>query len=335
MKARLFSDRRPTRATAFLAGCGVLVALVHPCAPAVAQAQPDRPVRLVIPYPPGGGTDITARAIAVRLGEALQQPVVLENRPGATGMIGAAHVARSSPDGQTVLFGAASEMASNASLYRKMAYDPRVDLEPVSLIAVFPLVLVSSAGPRLSLRVVLDRARSHPGTVTFGSIGAGSPQHLAGELLAAMAKVTLVHVPYKGSGPLVQDAVGGHVDVAISSVPPAVPLVAAGRLQALAVTSSRRASSLADVPTVAELGYPAFDFSTWVAAALPKGAPSAMINRFNRAFVTALSFPEVKATLVKQGAEPVGSSPDQLRGFIRSQIERTDSIVARTGLQLD
>ena len=303
--------------------------------PAAAQSTPDRPVRLVIPYPPGGGTDITARAIAARLGEALQQPVVLENRPGATGMIGAAHVARSAPDGQTVLFGAASEMAINASLYRKMPYDPRTDLEPVSLIAVFPLVLVSAAGPRLSLRVVVDRARSHPGTVTYGSIGAGSPQHLAGELLAAMAKVSLVHVPYKGSGPLVQDALGGHVDIAISSVPPAVPLVSAGRLQALAVTSSRRASALPEVPTVAELGYPGFDFSTWVAAALPKGAPSALVARLHRAFVASLSYPEVKATLVKQGAEPVGSSPEHLRGFVRAQIERADLIVARSGLQLD
>lgn len=187
MKARSSGCRRAC-ATALIVASGAMVVLLHPCAPAIAQGQPDRPVRLVIPHPPGGGTDITAQAIAGRLGEALQQPVVLENRPGATGMIGPSHVARSSPGGQTVLFGAASEMAINTRLYRRMACDRRTDLEPVSLIAVFPLVLVSSAGSRLSLRVVLDRARTQPGTVTCGSVGAGSPQHLAGERLAPMSR---------------------------------------------------------------------------------------------------------------------------------------------------
>jgi tripartite-type tricarboxylate transporter receptor subunit TctC len=329
------SVRLQARTTLCFGAIGILSASLA-LSPAASLAQaPDRPIRLVIPYPTGGGTDITARAIAARLSEALQQPVIIENRPGATGMVGAAYVARSTPDGQTVLFGAASEMAINTSLYRKMAYDPRTDLEPVSLIAVFPLVLVSHPATRPTLAKVLATARSNPGTITYGSIGAGSPQHLAGELLSAMAKVSLVHVPYKGSGPLVQDAIGGHVHVAISSVPPAVPLVASGRLQALAVTSSRRATALPDTQTVAELGFTGFDFSTWVASALPRGAPAAMVTRFNKAFVSALAFPEVQSTLLKQGAEPVGSTPEQLRSFIRSQIERSDLIVSRSGLQLD
>src|SRR5688572_19081834 len=192
------------RAALFLAFAG---------APATASAQPGaypaKPVKLVIPYPPGGGTDITGRAMAQKLSEFLGQTVVIENKPGATGMIGAASVAKAAPDGYTVLFGAASEMAINASLFKTMSYDPRTDFEPVSLIAAFPLVFVAPASSTKTLPELVDAARAKPGTVSYGSIGSGSPQHLAAELLSSMATVKFIHVPYKGSGPLVQDAVGG------------------------------------------------------------------------------------------------------------------------------
>ncbi len=228
--------------------------------PSLAMAQPAsypvKPVKLVIPYPPGGGTDITGRAMAQRLSEFLGQSVVIENRPGATGMIGAASVAKSAPDGYTVLFGAASEMAINASLFKNMTYDPRTDFEPVSLLATFPLVFVAPAATSQSLGELIETARAKPDTVSYGSIGSGSPQHLAAELLSSMAKARFLHVPYKGSGPLVQDAVGGHLNMAVSSVPPAVPLVRSGKLRALAVTSSKRSEALPDVPTMAELGFP-------------------------------------------------------------------------------
>ena len=200
---------------------------------AAAETYPTKPIRFVIPYPPGGGTDITGRIMAKALAEELGQPVVLENKPGATGMIGADAVVKARPDGYTVLFGAASEMAINASLFGKMAYNPRSDLVPVSLVATFPLVFVTAAGTAGGLPDLIRRAKDQPGSVSFGSIGQGSPQHLAGELLSTMAVAELLHVPYKGSGPLVQDAVAGHVSMAISSVPPAVPLVEAGKDRAI------------------------------------------------------------------------------------------------------
>jgi tripartite-type tricarboxylate transporter receptor subunit TctC len=294
---------------------------------------PTKTVKLVIPYPPGGGTDITGRAMAQRLSELLGQSVVIENKPGATGMIGAASVAKSAPDGYTVLFGAASEMAINASLFKNMTYDPRTDFEPVSLVATFPLVFVAPAGRTQSLGDLIEIARAKPGTVSYGSIGSGSPQHLAAELLSSMAKAKLLHVPYKGSGPLVQDAVGGHIDMAVSSVPPAVPLVRSGKLRALAVTSALRSEALPDVPTMAELGFPGYEFNTWVGVALPKGAPKQIVDRLREGLVTTLAAADVQATLKDQGAVPVGSTPEQFRQFVREEVAKSDRIVAEANIQ--
>lgn len=296
-------------------------------------AYPTKTVRLVIPYPPGGGTDITGRAMAQRLSEFLGQSVVIENKPGATGMIGAASVAKAAPDGYTVLFGAASEMAINASLFKTMSYDPRTDFEPVSLIAAFPLVFVAPATSTKTLPELVDAARDRPGTVSYGSIGSGSPQHLAAELLSSMASVKFIHVPYKGSGPLVQDAVGGHLDMAVSSVPPAVPLVRSGKLRALAVTSAKRSEALPDVPTMAELGYAGYEFNTWVGVALPKGTPKPIAERLRDGMVAALAAPDVQAALRDQGAIPVGSTPEQFRSFVRDEVAKSDRIVASAGIQ--
>ena len=296
---------------------------------------PNRAIRFVIPYPPGGGTDITGRIMARALSEELSQPVVLENKPGATGMIGADVVVKAKPDGYTVLFGAASEMAINASLFRKMTYDPRSDLVPVSLVATFPLVFVTAAGNPGSLADLIRQAKAQPNSVSFGSIGQGSPQHLAGELLSTMASADLLHVPYKGSGPLVQDAVAGHVSMAISSVPPAVPLVEAGKLKALAVTSTTRLEVMPEVPTVAELGFPGYDFGTWVGMSVPVGTPQEVIARLQEATARALAHPSVRAALRDQGAVPVGSSSEKFRSFIEGEIEKSDQIVARASVHLD
>lgn len=298
-------------------------------------AYPSRPVKLVVPYPPGGGTDITSRALAQRLSGILGQPVVVENKPGATGMIGADMVAHSKPDGYTVLFGAASEMALNASLFKAMTYNPRTDLQPVSLVASFPLVFVVPANNAGSLSTLVDNARKSPGTVSYASIGQGSPQHLAGELLLSMAGVSMIHVPYKGSGPMVQDAIAGHVGMAISSLPPAVPLVKAGKLRALAVTSAKRSAALPDVPTMAELGYAGYDFTTWVAVAVPAGTPAAVASRLHDALVQALAMPDVQVVLREQGAEPIGSTPERLRAFILDEIAKSDRIVSRAAIRLE
>jgi tripartite-type tricarboxylate transporter receptor subunit TctC len=318
------------RAALFLAFAG---------APATASAQPGaypaKPVKLVIPYPPGGGTDITGRAMAQKLSEFLGQSVIIENKPGATGMIGAASVAKSAPDGYTVLFGAASEMAINASLFKNMAYDPRTDFEPVTLVATFPLVFIAPATTNQSLKELIEAARAKPDSVSYGSIGSGSPQHLAAELLSSMAKARFLHIPYKGSGPLVQDAVGGHVDTAVSSVPPAVPLVRAGKLRALAVTSSARSEALPDVPTMAELGFAGYEFNTWVGVAVPKGTPKEVVDRLRDGMVNALGASEVQAALRDQGAVPAGTTAEQFRQFVHDEVAKSDRIVSQAGIQLE
>lgn len=311
--------------------------LAFAAAPATASAQPSgyptKPVKLVIPYPPGGGTDITGRAMAQKLSDFLGQSVVIENKPGATGMIGAASVAKSAPDGYTVLFGAASEMAINASLFKNMTYDPRSDFEPVTLVATFPLVFIAPATTTQSLKELIEAARAKPDTVSYGSIGSGSPQHLAAELLSSMAKAKFLHIPYKGSGPLVQDAVGGHVTMAVSSVPPAVPLVRSGKLRALAVTSSARSEALPDVPTMAELGFAGYEFNTWVGVAVPKGTPKEVVDRLRDGMVAALAASEVQATLRDQGAVPAGTTAEQFRQFVHDEVAKSDRIVSQAGIQ--
>jgi tripartite-type tricarboxylate transporter receptor subunit TctC len=316
------------RAALFLAFAGAPVA-----ASTQPGAYPAKPVKLVIPYPPGGGTDITGRAMAQKLSEFLGQSVVIENRPGATGMIGAASVAKSAPDGYTVLFGAASEMAINASLFKTMTYDPRTDFEPVTLVATFPLVFIAPATTTQSLKELIEAARAKPDSVSYGSIGSGSPQHLAAELLSSMAKVRFLHIPYKGSGPLVQDAVGGHVDMAVSSVPPAVPLIRTGKLRALAVTSSARSEALPDVPTMAELGFAGYEFNTWVGVAVPKGTPKEVVDRLRDGMVAALGASEVQATLRDQGAVPAGTTAERFRQFVHDEVAKSDRIVSQAGIQ--
>lgn len=327
----LLSRRTSLRATALLLASGAVPRL----AKAEPAAYPAKPIKLVIPYPPGGGTDITGRAMAQKLSELLGQSVVIENRPGATGMIGAASVAKSAPDGYTVLFGAASEMAINASLFKNMAYDPRTDFEPVSLLATFPLIFVAPASSSRSLGDLIAAAKAKPDSVSYGSIGSGSPQHLAAELLSSMAKARFLHVPYKGSGPLVQDAVGGHIDMAVSSVPPAVPLVRSGKLRPLAVTSSKRSEALPDVPTMAELGFPGYAFETWVGVAVPKGTPKEIVVRLQAGLSAALTSHEVQVALRDQGAVPAGSTPEQFRQFVRDEVAKSDRIVSEAGIELE
>lgn len=329
--AFLLSRRASLRAALLTVASGSVPLL----AKAEPAAYPAKPIKLIVPYPPGGGTDITGRAMAQKLSELLGQSVVIENRPGATGMIGAASVAKSAPDGYTVLFGAASEMAINASLFKNMAYDPRTDFEPVSLLATFPLIFVAPAATSRSLHDLIAAAKAKPDSISYGSIGSGSPQHLAAELLSGMAKARFLHVPYKGSGPLVQDAVGGHIDMAVSSVPPAVPLVRSGKLRALAVTSTKRSDALPDVPTMAELGFSDYAFETWVGVAVPKGTPADIVDRLRAGLSAALASNDVQATLRDQGAVPVGSTPEQFRQFVRAEVAKSDRIVSEAGIQLE
>lgn len=298
-----------------------------------AQDWPAKPIRMIHPYAAGGPADLLGRIVGDRLAKVLGQPIVQESRPGAAGNIGAEAVAKSAPDGYTVLFGAASEMAINASLFKSMTYEPRTDFEPVSLIATFPLVFVAPTTTQQSLLELIDAARAKPDSISYGSIGSGSPQHLAAELLSSMAKAKFIHIPYKGSGPLVQDAVGGHVNMAVSSVPPVVPLVRSGKLRALAVTSRVRSQALPDVPTMAELGFADYEFNTWVGVAVPKGTPKEIVDRLREGLVGALAASEVQAALRDQGAVPVGSTAEQFRQFVREEVAKSDRIVSQAGIQ--
>jgi tripartite-type tricarboxylate transporter receptor subunit TctC len=297
------------------------------------EAYPARLVKILVPFGPGGSTDIISRLIGKQLETMTGKPFVIENKPGATGMIGAASVAKAPADGYTVLFGAASEMAINASLFKNMSYDPRTDFEPVTLVATFPLVFVAPANSTQSLQELIEAARARPSTISYGSIGSGSPQHLAAELLSSMAKARFLHIPYKGSGPLVQDAVGGHINMAVSSVPPAVPLVRAGKLRALAVTSAVRSEALPDVPTMAELGFAGYEFNTWVGVAVPKGTSKEIVDKLRVGLVGALAAAEVQSALRDQGAVPVGSTAEQFRQFVRDEVAKSDRIVAQAGIQ--
>ena len=290
---------------------------------------PSKTVKLVIPYPPGGGTDITGRAMAQRLSELLGQSVVIENRPGATGMIGAAGVAKSAPDGYSVLFGAASEMAINVSLFKTMTYDPRNDFEPVSLVATFPLVFVAPASRPESLAQLIDAARTKPASVSYGSIGSGSPQHLAAELLSSMAKVKFLHVPYRGEAPAITGLLTGDFDFIAATTGPISERIRNGELRALAVTGPKRAAAAPEIPTVGEAGLPGYVVTGWFGLLAPAKTPSAIIERLNAEINRVL--PSLRERHAELGTELVGGSPAEFRTFIASELDKWARVVKASG----
>ena len=312
------------------------LAILTPHAAAAADVYPAKPVRFVVAFPPGGGTDIIARSIAQKLAERLAQQVVVDNRPGAGGNIGTDIVAKSAPDGYTILMGSAGPLAINASLFKTMPFDPIRDLAPVTLAASTPNVLV--VHPSLNAATVKDLialARARPGEINFASSGYGTPAHLAGELFNSMAGVKLVHVPYKGAAPALADLLGGQVQLMFSTMPPALPHVKDGKLRALAVTSAKRSPAAPELPTVDEIALPGFEANTWHGVVVPAGTPAVIVARLNSEIVAILHLPDVVERLSGQGAEALGSTPEEFATYIKSETVKWAKVVRDSGAKAE
>jgi len=300
-----------------------------------AQAYPAKPIRIVVPYPPGGSGTIIARLLGQKLTESWGQQVIVDSRPGASGMIGAELVAKAPPDGYTLLAGYTAEVAINLSLFAKIAYDPRRDFEPIALMGVVPMVLlVHPSVPVKSVKDLTDLARRKPGEMTYASAGPGSPAHLAHELLKRSAGVDMVHVPYKGAAPALIDLLGGHVFTYFSGMPPAMPHVRGGKLRGLAVSTAKRSSAAPDIPSVGE-AIPGFDIPTWFSLLAPAGTPRDIVARLNAETVRALNSPDVKPKLAEQGAETASLTAEQFAAFVKAEIEKYARIVKESGARVE
>ena len=322
----------------FFCTLALACAAILPLMPAAhADAFPDRPITLVIPFPPGGPTDAMARTLAAEMKDRLGQPMVVENRAGAGGNIGAEYVARAAPDGQTLLFGTSGPLAINASLYRKINYDPSKSFAPVIQVGHLPNILVVNPSvPANNVKELIAYAKANPGKLSYASSGNGASSHLAGVLFNASAGVDLQHIPYKGTGPALNDLLGGQVSMSFTDVLTAIPYVKAGKLRALGVTTTERSQALPDVPTVAEQGVPGYDVSVFFGIVAPAGTPPERIARLNAAFVETLGTSKVKQLFASQGLEPAPSSkPEQLRRFIEEQKSKWAGVVKQSGAQLD
>jgi tripartite-type tricarboxylate transporter receptor subunit TctC len=301
-----------------------------------ADVYPSRPIRFVVAFPPGGGTDIIARAIAQKLSERLAQQVLIDNRPGAGGNIGTDIVAKSAPDGYTMLMGSAGPLAINASLFAALPFDPQRDLAPVTLAASTPNVLVVHPSLKAAtVKELIELARASPGEINFASSGFGTPAQLAGELFNSMAHVKLVHVPYKGAVPALADLLGGQVQLMFSTMPPALPHVKDGKLRALAVTSAKRSPAAPGLPTIDEAALPGFEANTWHGVVLPAGAPREVIAKLNHEIVAILHLPDVVERLESQGAEALGSTPEEFAAYIRSETAKWAKVVRESGAKAE
>nr|WP_232539879.1 tripartite tricarboxylate transporter substrate binding protein [Azohydromonas aeria] len=302
---------------------------------AQAPAYPAKPVRWIVPFPPAGAMDVIARTLGESMGRALGQSFVVENKPGAGGNIGMDLVAKAPADGHTMMI-VANGMAVNKFLYGKISFDPVKDFEPVSLLAIVPNVLVvPAANPARSVADVIAQAKAKPGAITYASAGNGTSLHLAGELFASMAHVDLLHVPYKGSGPAMNDLLGGQVDLMFDSITSARPHIESGKLRALAVTTRMRSSALPQVPTIAEAGLPGYELSPWFAVYVPAGTPQPVIAKLHQALLDALRKPDVRQRLALIGAEPMGGSPEQLRAHLKSDMDKWSRVITERGIRAD
>ncbi len=327
------ASAHPTRLTRRSALAALLATLA--VGSAQAQAWPAKPIRVVVGYAAGGATDVIARLVAPRLGEALGQTVVVENRAGANSNLGAEAVARAPADGHTLyVFTIANTI--NASLYDKLGYDPQKDFEPVGLIAKVPNILV--VNPALPIKTVADYvrfAKDQPQGISFASAGSGSSIHLSGELFKSVARLNMLHVPYRGSAPAVTDLLGGQVQSMFDNAPSALPHVQGGRLRAVAITSPQRSPLLPDVPTLAESGFVGFDVQSWFGLAAPAGTPRAVVERLNAELNKLVATPEVSKRLAEMGATPATGTPEQMRSFAAAEQRRWQAVVRQSGARAD
>lgn len=306
--------------------------------PVAAQSPPwpARPVRIVVPFPPGGPTDVVGRMVAGKLSEGFGTQFVVENRPGAGGTVGSEAVAQSAADGYTLLYGSTSTLAMAPSLYRKLGYDPRTSFAPVGLVSVGPLLIaVNAQVPAATLAQLIALAREKPGALNYASAGNATPPHLAAELFKSMAGVDLVHIPYKGGAPALTAVAGGEAQVIFEGIVTLAPQIRAGRLRALAVTAAARDPALPEVPTVAEAGLAAFQVQFWSGLVAPAGTPPEIVERLGGALRRALAGVEMRETLTRQGLNPAPSAPAEFARFIDAEITRWERAVKASGARID
>lgn len=317
----------------WLAGAVASVATVLWATAAVAQGYPSKPIKMIVPYPPGGPTDVQARVVAQKLGDTIGQPVVIENRGGAGGMLGSNIVAKAAPDGYTLLMGASGPQALGPLMAKEPPYDPVRDFTPLSLVSYSPLLLVVNPKvPARSVKELISLAKSKPGGLNYGSFGNGTMAHLAGELFKTMADVKITHVPYKGSAPAMAALLGGEIDFMFDTVITALPHVQGGKLAGLAVTKSSRSSAIPDSPTVAEAALPGFEAVSWIGLMGPAGLPAEIVDRLSSAMVSTMADTTVRERLQAAGAEPVGSDAATFAKQMKSELARWEPVVKAAGL---
>jgi tripartite-type tricarboxylate transporter receptor subunit TctC len=297
-----------------------------------AQNYPSKPIRLVVPFTPGGSTDILARVIGMKLTEAWGRQVVIDNRPGAGGNIGVDLVAKSPADGYTLVMGHIGTFGVNPTLYPKLPYDPIRDFQPITLVALVPNMLsVNPALPAKSVKELLALAKAKPGTINFGSGGNGSAAHLAGEYFKLMSKTEITHIPYRGTSPAVTDLIAGQIQMIITGVPPTLNFVKTGKLRALAVATSKRLPLLPDLPTISEAGVPGYEATQWYGVLAPAGTPKPIVAKLNAEMAKAIKGPDVREKLAADAAEPVGNSPEEFGAFIKKEIARWAPVIKASG----
>jgi tripartite-type tricarboxylate transporter receptor subunit TctC len=314
----------------------VAAALFAASAAAYAQNWPAKPIRYLVPFAPGGTTDILGRMVAAGLGPALGQPVVVENRPGQAGSLGSTELARAAPDGYTIGGGTISSHAINATLYSKLPYDPVKDFAPITVVASTPNVIAVYPGfAANNLFELLARAKEKPGELNFGSTSQGGSPHMSAELLKMMAAINIVHVPYKGAGPMLTDLIGGQIQMGFDNLPSSIGHIRSGKIRAIAVTTSKRWPGAPEIPTVAESGLPGYEVSGWFGLLAPAGTPKPIVDTLYRSVAEIIKQPETTKQLLELGAEPVGNTPDEFAKQIAAEVEKWKKVVAATGVKVE
>lgn len=324
---------RPLRIVALCAASAL--ALVNPLA-ALAQAYPSKPVTIIVPWPPGGPSDIAARPMAKDLGEELKQSFIIDNRGGAGGNIGTAMVTKAAPDGYTLLITSSAPIVINPSLYKQMPFDPSKDLAPITNLLRVPLVLaVNPSVPANNLKELIAYVNAQKGKIQYASSGNGTPQHLTGELFKSTAKLDMVHVPYKGSAPAITDLIGGHVPIMFDSTIAILPQIKAGKVKPIAITSAKRSTVLPDVPTFAEAGMPGFESYAWYGFFAPAKTPPDVVAKLNAAALKVMKGPDWQKVLAETGSENVGESPEQFTAFTKAEAAKWAKVVKESGATID
>ena len=315
--------------------CTTLVALLLTTLVHAADTWPSRSIRFVVPYPPGGPTDLMARSMSGRLAEALAQPVVVDNRPGAGGNVGAEIAAKAPPDGYTLLMGAISTHSINASLYSRLGYDPVKDFAPITQVSIIPLVINAHPSlPANGVRELIALAKKNPGQLSYGSSGSGGGTHLAGELFKMMSGTSLVHVPYKGLSPATTDLMGGNIPLLFNDLTTAIQPYKAGRIKILGVSTAKRVPQIPDVATVGEV-LPGYEAYTWFGVLVPAGTPQPVVDRLSRESMKILASDEIKKRFAEVGAEPVGNTPQQFEAFMASETAKWAKVIKASGARVD